>query len=109
MVRIIDYKQREKDGETFFVLVLQGKPEIVKSLNTGKSYMTVRQAFMPCTFDEEMCRALIGETFVGSIKRVPCEEYEYTTPDSGEIIKLDFRYEYSEEAETTEEAVFERV
>lgn len=109
MVKVIGYTEREKDGEKFFVLVLQGKPEIVKSLNTGKSYMTVRKATISCTFDEDTCKALVGETFVGSIVRVACEPYEYTSQTTGEIIRLNFRYEYCEEAETQEEAVFEQV
>lgn len=108
MVKVTDYKQREKDGETFYVLILQGKPELVKSMNTGKTYMTSRSASISCTFDEATCKSLIGETFAGSIRRIACEPYEYTNNETGELIKLDFRYEYCEEAETQEEAVFEQ-
>ena len=108
MVRVVDYKKKEKEnGETFYVLILQGSPEFVRSA-TNKLYMTARRASIPCSFDEALCKELIGTKYVGSIKRVKCDEYEYTIPESGEVIKLDFTYEYSEEAESTEEAVFER-
>ena len=107
MVKVIDYKKREKDGDTFYVLVLQGKAELVKSLNTGKTYMTARRTNISCTFDEATCKSLIGETFVGSIRRVACEPYEFVSSQTGEVIKFDFRYEYCEEAETQEEDVFE--
>lgn len=109
MVKVIGYKEREKDGEKFFVLMLQGRPEIVRSLDTGKSYMTVRKTTLSCTFDEDTCKSLIGETFVGSIRRIACEPYEFVSEQTGEVIKLDFRYEYCEEAETQEEAIFEKV
>lgn len=110
MVRVIDYKKKEKEnGETFYVLVLQGTPEFVRSVTTNKMYMTAKRASIPCTFDEATCQELIGTKYVGSIKRVPCEEYEYSIPESGEIVKLDFRYEYFPEAtETIEEAVFDK-
>lgn len=111
MVRIIDYKvrQRKEDGMEFCLLVLQGKPEFVRSLSTNKLYMTVRRATVAATFNEATCKELIGEKYPGSIKKIPCEEYQFTVPESGEVIKLNFRYEYSDEAESTEEAVFEVV
>lgn len=110
MVRVIGFKQREKEsGEKFFVLVLQGQPEFVRSATTKKMYMTARRASIPTTFDEETCEELVGTKYVGSINKVPCDEYEYTVPESGEVVRLDFRYEYSDEAETTEEAIFDRV
>lgn len=106
-VTVVDYKKREKEGQVFFLLVLQGQPEIVKS-QTGKSYMTARRASISTTFNEQICKDLIGTKFTGSIKRAQCEAYEYVVPESGEIIKLNFRYEYSEDS-SLEEAVFETV
>jgi hypothetical protein len=108
MVRIVDYKLREKEsGEKYYVLVLQGKPEFVRSAATNKMYMTARRASIPTTFDEETCKQLIGSKYVGSIKKVPCDEYEFTIPDSGEVIKLSFRYEFSDEADSLEEVVLD--
>ena len=106
-VTVVDYKKREKEGQVFFLLVLQGQPEIVKS-QTGKSYITARRASISTTFNELACKDLIGAKFTGSIKRVQCEDYEYAVPESGEIIKLNFRYEYCEDS-SVEEAVFETV
>ncbi len=61
MVRIINYKEREKDnGETFFVLELQGGIEMVQSQETGNFYATAKRAFIPSTFDLQTCSALIG-------------------------------------------------
>lgn len=104
-VTVIDYKKREKEGQEFFLLVLQGQPEIVKS-QSGKSYMTARRASLSTTFNEQTCKDLIGTKFPGSIKKIQCVAYEFTIPDSGEVIKLDFRYEYSEVSESMEETVF---
>ncbi len=104
-VTVIDYKKREKEGHEFFLLVLQGQPEIVKS-QSGKSYMTARRASLSTTFNEQTCKELIGTKFPGDIKKIKCDTYEFTIPDSGEIIKLDFRYEYSEVSESMEESVF---
>jgi len=107
-VTVIDYKKREKEGQEFFLLVLQGQPEIVKS-QSGKSYMTARRASLSTTFNEETCKDLIGTKFPGGIKKIQCDAYEFTLPDSGEVIKLDFQYLYSEVSESLEESVFANV
>lgn len=107
MVSVVNYKSVEKeDGETFLMLVLQGGIEPVKSLATGKMYFTARTVNVPATFAEETCKSLIGSQFEGTIKKVPCEPYDYTIRESGEIIELDYRYEYVTE---TEEILKEQV
>ncbi|UIR57458.1 hypothetical protein LZQ00_06470 [Sphingobacterium sp. SRCM116780] len=107
-VTVVDLKKRVKeDGTDFFLLVLQGQPEIVKS-QSGKSYMNARRTSVSTTFNEQTCKDLIGTKFTGTIKKVECGVYEYIVPESGEVIKLDFRYEYYEDS-TMEEAVFETV
>ncbi len=99
MVRIINYKERvREDGESFFVLELQGGIQMVKSQQTDKFYVTAKKATIPSTFDETTCKALIGTELPGNIERVECDQYDYTIKDTGEIIQLDYRYEYSEEA-----------
>jgi hypothetical protein len=61
-VKIIDYQRKtNKDGEDFFLLVLQGGLQIVKSQETGRCYATVKQATRSTTFDEATCKGLIGE------------------------------------------------
>jgi len=95
MVTIVDYKKFQKEDETdFFVLVVQGGLEVVKSKETGKSYFTARKARVPCTFDEVMCKASIGTELEGSIKKVETEPYDYTSPDTGEIMTLSHRYQF---------------
>ena len=98
MVRISNYiKRTTEEGKDFFVLELQGGVEIVKSQETGKSYMTARKASMSCTFDEATCISLIGTELPGSVKKVACEDYSYTIKDTGEIITLSHRFEYVEQ------------
>jgi len=61
MVAVKDYKQRQsKDGEEFFVLVLQGGVTPVKSKETGRMYFTAKTCTVSSTFDEETCKQLIG-------------------------------------------------
>lgn len=95
MVKIVGYNSIEKeDGEQFLLLIVQGGIEPVKSEKTGKMYFTARTAKVPATFDEETCKSLIGSEFEGTIKKVKSDPYEYTIKESGEIIELDYRYEY---------------
>lgn len=105
MVKIVDYKTREREnGEQFFVLVVQGGLEAVKSAQTGRTYLTTKSSGVSCTFDEEMCKSLIGTSIPGSIKRVEVEPYEYTNHDTGETIESTHRYEYITEEEAIVEA-----
>ena len=108
MVRIVNYQKRTtEEGKEFFTLELQGGIEIVKSQETGKSYMTARKASMSCTFDELTCQSLIGTELPGSVRKVECEEYEYTIKDTGEVISLSHRFEYVEQeapVQTTEKS-----
>jgi hypothetical protein len=98
MVRIVNYQKRTtEEGKQFFTLELQGGIEVVKSQETGKLYMTARKANMSCTFDELTCQSLIGTELPGSVRKVECEEYEYTIKDTGEVITLSHRFEYVEQ------------
>jgi hypothetical protein len=76
---------------------LQGGVEIVQSAN-GSSYLTVRKTSIATTFDEVTAMALIGTELQGSIEKVECEPYEYTIPQTGEVILLSHRWEYRETA-----------
>lgn len=103
MVRVTNYLSRvAQDGKQFFVLVLQGDVELVQSSDTGKFYATIRQANLPCTFDELTCKALIGKELAGAIEKVACEPYDYTNPDTGEVLLLTHRYEYLPEQNAKE-------
>lgn len=95
MVTIINFKEREtEDGKTFFVLEAQGGIEMIQSKATGNFYATAKKAFIPTTFDENTCKALIGAQVQGEIAKVECEPYEYVNKESGEVIMLSHRYVY---------------
>lgn len=108
MVTAINYACRESDeGKKLYALVLQGAPEFIRSINTNKLYMTARRASILTTFNESECKKLIGVMFPGTIIKVECEQYEYTIPETGNKVNLNFRYEYSEQPANIEEVVFE--
>jgi len=100
MVRIINYKQRDKDdGTSFFVLELQGGIEMVKSKETGNFYVTAKKAFIPSTFDEDVCASLVGTQMPGGIVKEVCEPFNYTVKETGEEISLNHRWVYKSEDE----------
>jgi len=101
MVRIINYKERQReDGTEFYVLELQGGIEMVKSKETGNFYATAKRAFIPSTFNEQTCTGLIGTEMPGSIIKEDCEPFTYVITETGEEITLSHRWVY-----VTEDAV----
>jgi hypothetical protein len=101
MLKIIDYRERQNsNGETFFALILQGGLEFVRSKETGFYYATSPKASMPCTFDEEACKDLIGKEVPGHLEKFSCEPYEVVDQESGEIREMDFRWTYLREGES---------
>jgi len=109
MITIVDYKERmNKDGEPFLALVLEGDMELVQS-EAGRYYATARRTSIPSSFTEETCKRLIGRQMPGAIVKVECDSYEYTLPETGEIIHLTHRYEYSPHGGSNEQAVFSDV
>lgn len=104
MVTIVNFKKTIKeDGTEFFLLELNGGIEFVKSLTTGKMYATMRKCFISTTFSEDVCRDLVGTKLGGSIAKVSCDPFEYVNKTTGEIVKLDFRYEYSKDLEVVDD------
>lgn len=97
MVTVTNYVEKKSNaGKAFFALELSGDVEMAISQTSGKMFATVRKSFMACTFDETICKTLIGKQMPGSILKVDADEpYEYTVPSTGEKILLDYRYEYS--------------
>lgn len=94
MVKVIGYQTRKsEEGNEFFVLILQGGIEIVKSQNGGM-YATARQISLPCTFNEESCKLLVGQELKGEIQKIECAPYEYIVPSTGEVITLSHKYQY---------------
>ncbi|GGH38415.1 hypothetical protein IA57_04730 [Mangrovimonas yunxiaonensis] len=95
MVTIKNFKPiQTDDGDTFYALIVEGGVETVRSQRTGRIYFTTRTSTVPTIFDEATCKAAIGTSFNGTIKKVPCDPYEYTIKDTGETIMLDYRWEY---------------
>ena len=109
MVRVINYLERiTEEGESFNVLVLQGGIQMVKSKQSNKFYVTAKKATITSTFDEGTCKALIGTELPGRIEKVQTEPYEFTIKETGEVIELDYRYEYQEEEVPQEKEPVER-
>lgn len=111
MVTIINYKERQtEDGKTFFVLEAQGGIEMIQSKVTGNFYATAKKAFIPATFDEVTCKALVGTQMQGEIIKEECEPYEYINKESGEVIMLSHRYVYtSEDMKKPQEPLYENL
>jgi hypothetical protein len=106
MVTVTNYHLRQsKDNKPFVSLELQGDLEMVQSMQTGKFYATTRKCSMYSTFDEATAKLLVGKQIEGSIVRVECAPYDYTVPDTGEIIQLAHSYEYVPLVQTVKEAV----
>ncbi|GAB3422054.1 hypothetical protein [Niabella aquatica] len=94
MVTIVAAHLREGGEGNFMSLELQGDVELVQSMNTGRFYATSKKCFIPSTFTEQQAKALIGRQLPGSIIRVDADPYEYTVPETGEVIVLSHTYTY---------------
>jgi len=106
MITIVSAVQRKNSkGETFTALILSGGIEICKS-QKGKFYATARKASVPCTLELAVAKQMIGQKMPGSILKKQCEPYPFKT-QTGEVIEIDFTYEYNEEATSLEESVFQ--
>ena len=100
-------KRTSSDGNEFFALILQGGLELIKSKETGNYYATAKTASITSTFTEEECGQLVGQEISGSIVKVPCEPYEYTVKETGEVVTLTHRWEYRKEGDTIEEIILQ--
>ena len=95
MVTIIKTKiAQNSEGKEFVAVKLLGDAELVQSLSTGRFYLTAKQCYVSTTFSPEIANALIGTKLPGTIERVACEPYTYTT-EAGEEITLSHRYSYA--------------
>lgn len=100
MVTIVGYSVRtQKEGEKkqYIALELEGDVEMVQSSNTGRFYATVRRCTVSSSFDELTAQRMVGKQMPGAIVRVPCDGYEFTIPESGEVINLGYRWDYQPE------------
>ncbi|PHQ30891.1 hypothetical protein [Leeuwenhoekiella nanhaiensis] len=102
MVRIVGFKQREKeDGTPFFILELQGGIEMTLSKETGQFYATAKKAYVTSTFDEQTCKALVGSEMPGSIQKKEVEPYTYVVQETGEELILHHRWVFVPESDNT--------
>src|SRR4030095_16998059 len=94
------HKREKQDGTSFMSLELQGDVVLIQSSKTGRFYATAKRCFISCTFDEETAKALIGTQLPGNVHKVPCDPYEYTLPETGEVVELSYKYSYVPEGGT---------
>ena len=108
MVTIVNYKSKQtSEGKSFCNLILEGELELVQNAKNGNFYATARKASITSTFNEDVCKRLIGKALKGSIVKVKTESYEYSIPESGEVITLDYKYCYVPESDGIEDKVFQ--
>ena len=96
MVTVSSYQPRTSvEGKEYFALELTSQDlEMVISQQTGSFYATVRKCYISSTFSELVCKMMVGKQLPGCIVRTDCEPYEFTVPETGEIITWSHRYEY---------------
>lgn len=102
MVTVTSCLERQrKDGTTFTVLEISGGVELVMSQKTQRYYATLRKCNIPFTGTLETAKLMVGQKIEGNIVRVICEPYEFTSPTTGEVLKLQHSWAYqpNEQAE----------
>lgn len=98
MVIVKNYHVRKGEQGDFISLELTGDIEMVQSSNTGRFYATARRCFVSSTFDEATAKRMVGKEMPGTIARRQCEPYEYTMPETGEIVMLAHTWDYQPES-----------
>lgn len=110
MVTVTSFQARTSiEGKSYIALELQSDDlEFVVSKITGKHYVTVRKCWISSTFNEIIAQKMLGKQMQGSIIKQECEPYEFTIPETGEVITRQHRYEYSPVENTSmENTVFQ--
>lgn len=93
MVSIVNYYEREnKEGNSFFVLEVTGGIEMILSKTTDRYYATSKRAFLPCTFNEQTCKTLLGTQLSGTIEKQACEPYLHYVKETDEEVELNHRW-----------------
>lgn len=96
MVTVAGVETRENSkGIAFAVLILIGDLQIVKSKTTGNNYATVFKMSIPCTFDENVAKTMVGKQLTGEIQKVDAQPYEYLNKETGEVVILNHTYSYN--------------
>lgn len=94
MVTVIDYYTKHTEDSTYNALIIEGEPELVISPKTGIPYARASKCHLYSALSEEQCQAMIGKSFPGSIEKVECEPYEYQIPETGEVLELNYSYQF---------------
>jgi hypothetical protein len=95
MVTVIGAEKRTSATKgDFMVLELMGGIEMVQSMQTGRFYATARKCTVSSTFSEQTALAMIGQTMPGTIQRVQTDAYQFTVPETGEVIQLAHTWQY---------------
>ncbi|MFZ4672434.1 MAG: hypothetical protein ACOYLT_10515 [Flavobacterium sp.] len=94
MVRVIGANLRTNEKGAYVSLELQGDIIMIQSQKTGRFYATARKCCVYSTFDKRTADSLIGSQMPGTIERVPCDPYDFTIIQTGEVIKLSHTYGY---------------
>lgn len=95
MVQVIAIHTRtNKENKSFVVLEVHGDMELTQSSLNGKFYATAKKCFIPSTFPEDVAQGFIGRKIPGEIIRVECDPYNFKIPSTGEIITLNYSYQY---------------
>lgn len=94
MVTVTNAYWRTNEKGTYVSLELQGDLIMIQSQKTGRHYATARKCCVYSTFDKRIADTLIGTKMPGTIERVPCEPYDFTIVQTGEVIKLAHTYGY---------------
>lgn len=98
-----------KDDKEFVSLELMGEIELVQSSKTGRFYATARRCFISSTFDIATANRMVGKEMPGSIAKMECEPYDYTLPETGEVIQLSHNYGYVPELQSSTRQIKEMV
>lgn len=87
-------KKRVRRRSSFHSELWRMKVEVIKSKQSDQYYATSRKTSIQTTFNETICKSLVGKTLPGAIEKVPVETYDHVLAD-GEVIELDFTYQYN--------------
>jgi hypothetical protein len=109
MVTISGFTERQSaDGKKFYALILQGGMELVLSEASGRFYATQKQTSITSTLDEKTCQGLVGSKLPGRILKQPCEVFNYTIQETGEVISINHRWVYSPSEAPQDELIYDQ-
>jgi hypothetical protein len=94
MLTIKNYHlSQNAEGKPYINFELVGDIEIFQS-QSGKFYADIKKCKMPTRLDEATARLMIGKEIPGTIVKKECAAYDYTIVATGEVVSLNYRYEY---------------